>query len=313
MSNVLFKKICRELNEFAESNDYRKPRCIRVEFTSFQDPHKAIRGRNGVGELVELSTQVIEADAVHVEQWERSNALAIYVKARTKSDHGFGPKSGIHLRVRDPKGKYYSLDVYPRWEKEEIDVGRFQSLFGYESAAEYDADGFKEFMSEESTKVVRLADDSTELDETAASRIFTQSYYRELVSYQLKDGDAEEFEKFLTFKGWKLIKCFVFTERFWGISPKYLEHSDKGLELGWMTHSTYNSLPCTLKIFKARGISTVKLSDLGVEEAGYYSHHDQMRVLPEHADRAKRFARKFKAKTEKIRDTIVKQALKAAT
>lgn len=322
MSNILFKKLCRELNEFADSNDYKKPACIRVEFTSFQPIHKAIRGRNSVGELVELQTQVIEADAVHVEQWERSSSLAVYVQARTRSSHGFGSESGIYLRVRDPKGKYHTLEAYPKWERDEVEVNRFQSVFGYVEAADFQPNEFKEFREENGMKILRLASPGGAIEESeimddsnreAMARTFTQEFYKYLINYQLKDGDTEDFEKFLEFRGFKLVKCFVFTDRFWGISPKYFDHGARGFEIGWRTNSTYNSLPQTLKVFKSKGIKAVKLADLGVEGAGYYSHHDNMRVRTEQVKAAKQFGSRFETKARQITERIVTGALRKAS
>jgi hypothetical protein len=66
-----------------------------------------------------------------------------------------------------------------------------------------------------------------------------------------------------------------------------------------MTRGTYNSLPATLKVEKTREIKTVKLKDLGIEQAGHYSHDDKMTVLPEQVEKAKKFAKHFDASKNK--------------
>lgn len=78
-------------------------------------------------------------------------------------------------------------------------------------------------------------------------------------------------------------------------TPKFIRQSKNSVLIGWMSFGTYASHPMTLKITKAlKGISLVRLSDIGAEESGYYSHHNKHTCKPEYASAFRVFARSFK-------------------
>lgn len=308
-----YKKICNELTEFAKSHDYEKPALLKVEHTAFRPAHKVSRGRNGVSELLELQTRIIEADGVYIHAWERSSLLTVYVSSPVRSQHGFGSERGSFVRVRDAKGKYHSFEAMTAWEESDINVNAMQRALGDYTPADYAPEEFKDFTEGKSTKVLKLVGgEPVDRDLERLKREFAEKFYRDLVKYDLDDGRTERFEKFLTAIGFKLVAYFNFTERFWGVSPDYFEQTRNGFEIGWTTKGTYNSLPQTLKVTKSRGIKTVGLSEIGIEGSGYYSHSDRMQILPEQVKEAKRYAARFRAKQQKITQAVVKQALKAA-
>lgn len=81
------------------------------------------------------------------------------------------------------------------------------------------------------------------------------------------------------------------------IHPEYVKPVRNGIEIGWISRGTYNSLPHVLKVEKITEIKTVALRDLGLETTGNHSHHYQCTVLPEQADAAKAFfSQRFKAR-----------------
>lgn len=315
-----FKTICKALNAHAESDSYDKPATLRVELTGFQAIHKARAGRNGVGELVELVTRVIEAKGVHIATHDRSNLISVYIRACTRSGHGFGSDKGVFLRLKDAKGKYHSVECRTAWETDEIEVNNLSRVIGETVPAEFQAEEFAEYVKEQRSTVIKLVkqnetpEDAGELNQWAMEqmqRTFSKKFYQELVKHDLEDERLETFNKLLSFAGVSLVTLFVFTERLWCISPDYVEETKQGLEIGWTERHTYNSLPATLRIVKTREIKMVKLADIGVETSGYYNHGDNMRILPEQVAEAKRFAARFRSKQAKVTEKIIQAARKA--
>lgn len=300
-----YKTICKALNAHAESGSYDKPATLRVEHTSFQPIHKAQRGRNGVGELVELVTRVIEAEGVHIANHDRSNLISIYIKSRTRSGHGFGSDMGVFLRLKDAKGKYHSVECRTAWETSEIEVNNLSRVIGETLPSEFEAEAFAEFVEEETAKVVGIKGKHPTVDTDSLRRAFSKKFYQEIVKYELEDGRRERFDKLLSFAGVSLVTIFQFTDRVWCISPDYVDQTKQGFEIGWTERHTYNSLPATLRITKVREIKTVKLADIGVETSGYYNHGDNMRVLPEQVAMVKRFASRFRAKQAKVTEKLL--------
>ncbi len=79
------------------------------------------------------------------------------------------------------------------------------------------------------------------------------------------------------------------------ISPSYVKDVKNGIEIGWISNGTYNSIPQVLKIEKVTGIKTQSLRDLGIEKNGYYDGHYKCEILPSQAKAAKQFfSKRFK-------------------
>lgn len=306
-----FKSICKRLNQPTASDDYGSSTTLRVEHTSFQAIHKAQRGRNGVGELVELVTRVIEAEGVHIATHDRSNLISVYIMARTKASHGFGSDTGVFLRMKDAKGKYHSVEARTAWETSEIEVNNLSRVIGETIPADFEPEAFAEFLEEEAAKVIGIAKAKREVDTDSMRRVFSKKFYQELVKYELEDGRTERFEKLLKFAGVSLVTLFQFTDRLWCISPDYVEQTKQGLEIGWTERHTYNALPATLRISRVKEIKTVKLCEIGVEQSGYYDHTDRMRILPEQVTAVKRFASRFRSKQAKVTQRILESDRKA--
>jgi hypothetical protein len=75
----------------------------------------------------------------------------------------------------------------------------------------------------------------------------------------------------------------------------YIRETKQGIELGWIASGTYNSLPNVVRIKRITAIPTVKLSDLGIERKGYYSHDMQCTIPKAQAQLVKRFfGKRFK-------------------
>lgn len=302
---INYKKLSNDLTDWAQSSDWKRNRTLRVELTSFEPVHRVNRGRNGVSELVELQTVVTEADGVYIETKPRSSLLEVYVSSKVRVEHGFGSKDrGIVIRYRDAKGKYSSINVYP--QHYDTELGTLRHVFGYEVGATLDPEGFKYFVDQSTEDVITLAGtkpEPSESDLTKLKREFTDKVYYRMVS-DLERGCEQELVKLCEHVGLKLVKTFAFVQRYW-VSPQFVNVTSSGIELGWYTNQTYNSLPMVLKISKVKEIRTVKLKDLGIERAGYYSYTDNMQVLPEHVEAAKRFANKFdNAKTKAVKRAL---------
>lgn len=312
---INFKKLGKTLTEFANSSSYDKPAMLRVEHTAFQPLHKVSRGRNGVSELLELHTRVIEANGILIQPSERSSYVTVYVSSPVKTSHGFGSNRGSFVRVRDPKGKYHSFETFTAWELEDVRINGMINSLGSEAPATYAPDEFKEYLDAERESVVKLADrESPELSSWEIDRIrrqFAEKFYRELVKYDLDDARLERFEKFLDASGFKLVTYFNFTDKF-SMIPEYFDETSQGFEIGWTQTDTYNSLPQTLKVIKSRDIKTVSLAEIGIEGRGYHSHDDRMQILPEQAEKAKKFAARFRAKKNKVTEKVLSAVIDKA-
>lgn len=115
----------------------------------------------------------------------------------------------------------------------------------------------------------------------------------------------EGYKELLEANGYSIVTCFGYTGQIqyelphhflYSIQPKYIKELNRGIELGFISSGTYNSLPHVLKITKSRGIKSVPLSDLGIETSGYYSHHYNCEIKQDQAIEAKKFFNKrFKA------------------
>lgn len=291
---VNYRKLGNDFTQWAKSGSYDKPRTLRAELTSFNPVHRVNRGRNGVSELVELQTIVTEASGIHFETNPRSSLLEIYINSRVESEHGFGRKDrGVLIKVRDAKGKYHKLNVYP--SHYETELNGLRALFGYEVGSAFDPEDFKRFRESNTDDVLTIAGTKPELTSNEVrdlQRKYTDTFYYAMAS-ELERGDQQSLEKLCEFLNFRLVTVFKFVQRYW-VSPQFVNVTSSSIEIGWKTNQTYNSLPVVLKVSKAREIRTVKLADLGIEDAGYYSHNDNMQVLPEQVDAAKRFASRFK-------------------
>ena len=313
---INYKTICKRFNDHAASDSYDKPAALRVELTGFRSIHKAHRGRNGVGELVDLVTQVIEADGVHVAPSDRSNSITVYVRARTRASHGFGSDAGTFLRLRDAKGKYHSMELYKTWEENDIKVDGLMRALGEDTPAAFKPQRFNEFEQEEKEKVVKLVKDSNDAEGETSFRKermryeFARKFYQELV-HDLDHERTEELQELVNFAGARIVTVFKFTDRVanW-INPDYVDVSKQGLEIGFTERGTYNSLPATIRIAKVREIRMVKLADLGVELPRYYDHTDKMRVLPEQVEKVRRFAARFRSKQRKVIEKTLNEVRK---
>lgn len=116
--------------------------------------------------------------------------------------------------------------------------------------------------------------------------------------------NTEDMREFLVSLGYSIVAEFEYTEKIQFrlphhgggfIRPTYVKAIKNGLEIGWISSGTYNSLPQVLKIEKIKRIRTVKLADLGIERKGYYSHYYHYEIQATQAKAAKAFfGKRFK-------------------
>jgi hypothetical protein len=121
-------------------------------------------------------------------------------------------------------------------------------------------------------------------------------------------SDSRDIKEFLIKQGFTVLVCFDFTGRIRQklphhgmgcyLAPTYLKETKQGIELGWISSGTYNSLPNVLKVSKVKGLKTTRLCDLGVETSGYYDGHYKCEILTAQANAAKAF---FKRKFKKVK------------
>lgn len=307
------KQIVKQLNDHVVDSDYRNVKTLRVELTCFDTGHRVSRGRNGVSTLLDLRTTIIEARSLMIETHRNSQLLTVYLYAPTPEDQGSstGRANGVFIKIRDAKGRYRSTVLFDARNSSES-TGNLLALLDYPDLSAAYPELFAQFKEGHTTrdaKVFLIGDDGREdreFTEGEIKRAFTKDLIESAV-YPLTNGDTKNLEKILTVLNAKLVTSYVFTDRM-SLVPDFVRETRKGVEIGYMTHSTYNSLPVVLKIEKSKGIKTIGLKDIGVEERGYYSHDDRMQVLPSQAKAAREFARSFRVK----KNSRVEAALKKA-
>jgi len=129
---------------------------------------------------------------------------------------------------------------------------------------------------------------------------------------QGRDSDvyfAEDVREEMLKQGFSIIAEFEYTERIrfqmphhghGFIKPTYVKETKTALEIGWVSSGTYNSIPQVLRVEKSRGIKTVSLRDLGIEQDGYYDGHYRCEIQAHQAEDAKRFfSKRFKRSKNK--------------
>lgn len=113
--------------------------------------------------------------------------------------------------------------------------------------------------------------------------------------------DEESIEKLLLSEGYSIVTKFEFSNKIsfrmphhgsGFIKPKYIKRFKNGIEIGWVSSGTYNSIPNVVRIEQIRNISTKNLSELGIETSGYYDHHYKCEILTSQAKQAKSFFQK---------------------
>jgi hypothetical protein len=72
-------------------------------------------------------------------------------------------------------------------------------------------------------------------------------------------------------------------------TPNYVKKTKQGVELGFISSGTYNSLPNVIKVSRVNSIQTVSLNTLGIERKGYYSYDLKCSIPKSQAKQAKAF------------------------
>jgi hypothetical protein len=157
------KKLAKQLTEYAKSSNYDNHRSIRAELTGFETGHRVDHGRNGVSELLNLQTQVIELNGILIENSSRCSLLSIYMHATVKSSQRcFEHNETTFIKIRKANGKYEHCELAGT-HKEIID--RLQWLLERPDLADFDAQSFERFVyektneSQEAKKVTHLVKD----------------------------------------------------------------------------------------------------------------------------------------------------------
>lgn len=117
--------------------------------------------------------------------------------------------------------------------------------------------------------------------------------------------DTDYIREALVSQGYSILTEFSFTDKVsfrmphhsgYSINPTYVKNIRSGIEIGWLSSGTYNSIPNVVRIERSNGIKCESLSKLGIERAGYYDHHYKCKILPTQAKAAKSF---FKSRFNK--------------
>lgn len=268
-----------EFKAFINSHTWEKPRHAIVSIQEFAQMDRFNAGRNGVSDVVQLVTKTMEADSIYFDKSGRRGYVSLYLQAGTRSNHGFGSDGQSMLIVfRDSKGRRDSVEVQDAWDSDKIEVERILRLVENQVFK-----GLKYWSHKHQDRKARII-----------KRLQHELKYHS----SMARGKLSKVIQYL-FKrsGLELIECIPFTHRYWGLmyTTKYIKNSKARIEFGMKSVSTYCSLPWTLTIeLRKSELNLIKLCDLGVEEAGYYSHHDNMKIRPEHLKQVKAFHKRFK-------------------
>lgn len=248
---------------------------VVLEHEAFRPLHLISRGRNGVSKTLELSKVSVELrDVLFWRDQSGSSPIELYVNADAETEHGFGRYRSKFI-VLTKAGKESELTLRKTWDVENSDIGRMQSLFGY--------------------------------DIEGKTREETNDFYKRIVCDI--DRDRQAFTELAESHGYKVKLIFEYTHRFL-VRPSYVKQTNRMVEFGIVNVSTYNSLPEIIRLRKMREVKTVGLYELGVETKGYYSHDDRMQVLPESASAARAFGKRFQRSANSERQKAIRKALK---
>lgn len=268
------KSVFEDLNKYVNKSDYNNSRMLKIELTRFVHTHKFGSGRNTGSKLVDLQTSLIQADKVHIETFPYSNRLEVFIHSPIgySSDSAFSRCSQGHfIKVQDKLGKFHVIDVT---DTDDNKIGeRFERALGVEPILTLNKS--------------KLKDDRKRREEAL-------KLYADFYRYTFLNGTKDDVKALFGIAEVNLITEFQYTERFSLYSgASFIKQVRGGIELGWYQTSTYNSLPLVLKITGVKAVKTVQLRDIGVEKTGYYSHHDQLEILPEQCKNAKKLLSKF--------------------
>lgn len=264
---------------------------LKVSREGFEPKHTVHAGRNEVSKLVDYSKTLIEADSIYIMKpfKDSPSYYRVLIGSRVKNNHGFGNDYSYYFRVK-LNGKYYDLYLKEDWDLENCNVNRLKNLFGYELSS------LKEKFEGSNTEPIK------------SLRQLTEDYYQRFVKFSMdRESDCEEFFKSVgasMVRRFKYFKCVSF-------SADYVKVLRNGVEFGFKTNDTYCSLPVIIKIERVRQIKTVRLRDIGLEESGYYSHSDNLEILPEQVEAVKRFKKRFDRNKKQVIEQVLKEVKSA--
>ena len=250
-------KLSKQLNTYAESGTWSRPRTIQIEHTGFFRRHVAERGLNhNESSLLDFGTRIIEANGVHFAYNRKYNSVQLYIRSTIHSGD-----AGTYIEVTK-SGTTHALTLYDNAEENHWSVRRLKELLN-------------------NTKEVRI-------------NLF-QHYAQEELKEELVKADC----KILVFFRFNVEMGVSLPHHVASVVGKtnYVKPNRTGIEIGWTASGTYNSLPNVVRVSRVTTIQSVKLSDLGIENRGYYSHDWKCSIPKRQAKQAKAFfTKRFKSK-----------------
>jgi len=296
-----FKKLTKEFNQAIKSDDSYQS-SIMVEEHIFTQRHGIDAGRNGVSKVLSFERVLTECRELRILTNSKSERIRILLAESTRREHSFGQEKSIYVKLK-VNGKYDDFTMQKRSENhfafermfDSVDV---LSIF----KTEYDA-----FV--ESNKLDGTIDLETkkqnERSEYELKRLFKGELFKNLLD--LLVYYRREFDEKLKLLGGEVVDIFEFSREI-NVYPEFVEELKNGVEIGYETKQTYNSLPQTIKITRQKNqTKTIKLADIGVEGRDYYSHDDRMAILPEDLEKVKRFQKRFQSKINSRIERAIKK------
>lgn len=289
------------INKMFQRSETYDGKQYQLKITEFVPIHSALPGLNNDTTLVDLQTRVIQLKDAFVKQ--DKGTIKIYYQSYCRAPR---EDEKVLIRVKTKKGEYIE-NVLNYVDDEDRAHSFLINLFGYTFGASEDLDGYRRYCNRHGERVEVALRDGEECIKGNAqlAQGFTEEYAIWLQN-RIVCGDMTDFVKLLDKYGHKMIKHYHFNDCVTVWTPQYTTALKNGIEIGYHTGNTYNSLPVVVKLTAVNKIKAVKLSEIGVETRGNYSHDARWSVRSEQVKQAKRFNAMFKAKKSKLINELTK-------
>lgn len=279
-------KLTKEFNDFTDIDRPWDKRLL-LDHTGFNSIHNALAGLNSDNTLLEFQT--IKTEIKNVLFDKNDSRISLYLKSR------FSRRNDKQFLIKLSKDKK-KFELTIRREKGDYQLNSLKRQFGNDLSEilpnKYEE--FKKFNSDEELEetLIILKHKDVSQREYDLKRDFTNKYYEELIN-QFDNSGYEQYLKLLNEAlGYQVDLVFEFNFML-SINPAFYKKTKNYVEFGVIRNNTYNSLPEMIRLSKVKEVNHVKLSDILIEKAGYYSHDSKMSIRPEQVKQAKDFHKKF--------------------
>lgn len=262
----------RKLNDKLNSHiDHWNEQSVIVSIESFQPLHIADCQRNNTSMLMDFQKKVITCQNLYLVRpiylSSNTNSLKLYIKSKGYEDNNYTNNTVRYVEYKDAKNRKSSFSISSESLKAHFNLDQ---LIGKE----------------------------LDVDQLENSKDFEEQVKRKIdsLAYKLNSDDQygeKAIEEFFKSVNLTLLNHFCYNYEY-DFSISKLKTNDKKIQIAYIDTKTYNSIPAMITIeLKSTPLELVKLHELGIEKAGYYSHHDKMSILPEQKEEVLNFMKRF--------------------